>query len=581
MVTNQTQKSYKIKLNIVKSYIKFKNAFQNYENILENKFYTRYFVYNSILFCIFFSLFIKYPKNLYGYKYLDNLYYHQLTNLILKTNTIPWIKSPFSYFGLYPVSNESGLMIFVASMSKLLNFNPFETMMPFTYFQTIISTLAIFVLLYEYKNNIIFSLFGTSMFSLTTRYVYYTYNIYSTRGFFITFLPFILFAVFKYIKEFNMKTLIILIIFSFIGLSLHLMGLFLIFLIIPYLFTKFFRKSISPIYRYVGKYINILNIFIIFIIIISFYVSYQITLSESILVKTKDVIWRIPEQFMFLTRSFLGNIILLFYSYGKYVGPFFPLTIIGFFTLLYKYNKNDIEYFLLFLLIIFIPISGSYIYVGPFLLIPLVICSSYSLIFLKKNFNMTKNKLFTIFFVTIVIIASIGYINLTEKLQSERDEEYYFDYKLYAEGIYLKYNSQCGEIMGKDSSHLNRILSITGGASKEYKYIDKFDYENVKLKPVDELIFQPHRPFRLNHWYWEDFSYNSPPLINRTWTKDIEKNSVQNWFIASNYRYHLVTANQQKLLTGENVRETIRLVKTTDEKRYKVYENDKNSIYYI
>src|SRR5437899_694530 len=74
--------------------------------------------YALLLFLFFVNLLVRYPRTPHELGY-DGFVYHGMTVSLIQHGYALWILHPFSYFGLYPLSQPSGSFFFLGDLSVL------------------------------------------------------------------------------------------------------------------------------------------------------------------------------------------------------------------------------------------------------------------------------------------------------------------------------------------------------------------------------------------------------------------------------------------------------------------------------
>src|SRR2546422_3577339 len=75
-------------------------------------------VYALLLFLFGLNLLARYPRTPHELGF-DGFVYHGMTVSLIQHGYAEWILSPFSYFGLYPLSHPSGSFFFLADLAQL------------------------------------------------------------------------------------------------------------------------------------------------------------------------------------------------------------------------------------------------------------------------------------------------------------------------------------------------------------------------------------------------------------------------------------------------------------------------------
>ena len=535
------------------------------------------FLITSLLTIIFLSFFLKYPTHLLGFPVEDELLYRQLPYLIIQSNRIPWMNSPLSAFQMFPVSENVGLPLVVSSLAETVNTDVSYMVWPFTWIQTILGILGSFIAFHEFKKDVYFAVSGAAVFSLTTRYVFWTSHRFGLRGFFLSFLPFFFWALFRYNKDKEMKNLILMVVFGIIGLSIHRLGLFLIVIVIAYPVVYLIQRKIIPVYFSLKDKYTSFNLYVlafsILLLVVAYILSFQLGL-----VKYKALARANP---IFFLNTFANYFVTLGYAYAKMVGVLVPMVVFGFLFILFKSNKNSNEYFIFYTFLLFIPFAGVFLHVASFLMIILTIFIVYSLFILFNSLKLSKRKVIAIVLAVLILASSIAIFYTLESTFEERRTSRVLASDWENAGVYMRYSGTGSyDIIGDDQVLVERVKFFTGNARSPFSDMDKFEYQNAELRPLERLIRNPTHLYHLNHWYWRSRQYANPAFGNIR-ESSVEEPSVQDWLEASGTRYLHLNDRQESGARRSYERGNINLVSTTAQYRYKIYMNQHSAIYYM
>ncbi len=539
------------------------------------------FIYILFMFLVFLSFVIKYPVTGYGGG-IDSHFYHQLTNIILQRGSIPWIKSPLSVFDLYPIGANTGVPIMVSSLANLSKMDAMQLFLPFSYIQSVVVIPAAFLAAYEFKRDIYFASFTTTIYSVTTRYIFYTNFLYGSRGFFLTFVPFFFWALFRYSRERNHKNLTFVVLFAIISLSIHSMGLLLIlvssgFIIGPILHDKIAILLLS--HRKGAMLIGIMSAIAAFLFFISSY-FYDIA-------KIGNYLGATPDRFLLGTDPF-SYLIALGYNYGKWVGAFLPIALIGFLLIIFKSDRTWRETSLLVSFVFFLPLFGGFMYIAPFLFFMFSLLISYTIFHYRNILKGNKQKFFVIVFVlTVVVSASVLNI-LVYRVGEDDTHSYWMEERYFSAGMYMRYNGDDYFAYGDwlNTRKVAVVAMTPYGVTFErgYGHVDRFDYSTVRIRPFDRFIARPDMPFEIDSWYWAPAYHYNGIIKDRIINQPLNESEVQQWIAISGMRLMIRDEASQVRLGNagwDNLRDNPSVLNMPEFFRYKIYRNDELAVYYL
>jgi len=542
------------------------------------------------LFIILFSIFIKYPFQWVGFELGDSVAYHGFARQIQNSGLIPWIHNPLSYYGLYPASQASGMLVIMAGMSEIYGADIIYTVWPLLLVQIIAGTFGSFIMFYEFKKDIRFAIPGTMLFTLTTRFMIHTSELsfFYTRGFFLTFLPFFMWSVFRYINHRNNKSMTVMIIFALIIPTIHQMGFFIPILVVGYLIAYYLKSHISPTFSHTEDRRRVLHGAIVGSMLFLLLIGYYFIVTPHLLLRAHGIIRFNPGELTETTLNLLRYTGLLAYSYGKFIGAMSPIFLIGFPLFLFKPVKNLKEYLILITLLLFLPLIGAYTYVGVIIIPLMLIPMSYAFyLFLSKEQRKIPKKFSILLVVIVIVIGSVAYFVAVDYSVRHRrrvywfeDAEYRFAEDWYSGPVYFRYNSHGYKQTARTRTYTARVGSIAGYGTGETRYADRFPYENVYIRPLRRLLYQPERPFAVRELYQSGF----PIPTSDMWSEHVDENETQEYFKRGDIRYvtlsnlHVSWASER---TGGYYEENPNMVYSTFHTRYRIYEDNYNSFFYI
>ncbi len=556
-----------------------KHRFQG--KTLKPRLHNKSFLYAFFLFLIFMSFVLKYPVTGYGGG-IDSHFYHQLCNIIIERGAIPWAKSPLSFFDLYPISANTGMPMVATSMAQMASSDLIEVLLPFSYIQTIVAVLGSFMASYEFKRDVYFAAFTSAVFSVTTRYIFYTNFLFGARGFFLTFLPFFFWALFRYNRERSHKYRLLVIVFAVISLSIHSMGILIILVVFSFMVGPDIHGKIVIYLMCHKKGTYIVSLFTILATVVFLLVSYFYGFA-----KLGSYLTDTPERFMLGTDP-LSYLISLGYNYGKWVGAFLPLAMIGFILLVFKSERTWLETSLLFSFIIFLPLFGGFMYIAPFLFFMFSLLIGYTLYYYRTIFNGKKQIVFVIVVFVLIILSATILNTLVYKIGDGEVHSYWMEERNFSAGMYMRYNGKGYYAHGDwyNTRQVGVVAQVPYGITfdRGYAHVDKFDFDTVKLKSLNSWMQTPDRPFTIESWYWQEANYYSGMARDRIFFQHLEDEELQDWIARTDLRYMIRDEESQRRLERQSIESILQnpsIYNMPEFYRYKIYRNDDLAVYHL
>lgn len=507
---------------------------------------------------------------------IDSFVHHSTAQSIVDNGYIHSSRSILSMFGMYPLSLNGGVHVLMASFSSITSSNIFYLMTPFSFIQSIVAILGMFIAAREFKKDVRFALLVSFIYTCTTRFTLYTNHQVGTRGLFLTIVPFFLWALFHFLDDRNTKNFAFVLLFAFITFVAHRMGLYILMMVFFLSIALVLHKLILPIV-WSNRNKNLLfNIFLAVTVV-------AIILFTFVFLDILPIhrVWeRTPEDFI-IGDGFVSYIVALAYNYAKYVGIFSVFIPLGFILLLFKDKRNIKETVLLLIIIPFFFIVGGFLYLAPVMFGFFSFFIGYSIIFIMDR---TKRKKLVKVMVFLMMIIALIFPNAILYRDIDGRYPYWMGEDSIEAGIYLS-NSEYSGI--GDYVYTRRIDVFTTEAygyrlERGYGSIERFDFSTVKLRSIRSLIQTPHEPFTIDDWYWGTTG-RIWRIKNWIYNSSVVDPLVRDWVDAHNIRHYIVNSNFERIslrLTEEQVYERI-LGHSVVHHRYRMYTNSDLSIYWI
>ncbi len=389
-----------------------------------------------------FSFCLRYPDS-YLEQGSDSFGNHLVSQALINTGNDQRIINLFSFFGLFPGSNNTGGSFLLSAFSIVTDLTVHQSIFILPILLSIIGSFSMFLFARETTRNVTICLFAVLLFSTARYYLSFTEFTYSYRMVYMSLLPAFLFLFIKLFKinfSFDFGFWFLILFLSFALLSIHRMmylnGLLVVSLIFYYIINYF-----STRFKFTNKFLKPIIIYSLLIILyvssVSGYFFYSGS-SEYSLERGKK---------FFDSDSLHFTIINLGLLYAMQFGFLLPFAALGFVTIIFR--KSPIHNYLVFVTLSYSMIWTDLTY-GSFAYLPVIVVlvslglESYHL-FLSKRIN--KNTAYSILIVIILFLqaspefftvkeSEYDYIN--EGVTYSRDLEYI---KALDAGLYIKTTS--------------------------------------------------------------------------------------------------------------------------------------------
>jgi len=127
-------------------------------------------LYALLLFLLGLNLVVRYPRTPHELGF-DGFVYHGMTASLIQNGHAEWVLTPFSYFGLYPLSHPSGSFFFLADLAQLAGTPVEAAILLFDMSLVALGLLSAFLLSMEIRRDEGLALLVAALFSLSPRFV--------------------------------------------------------------------------------------------------------------------------------------------------------------------------------------------------------------------------------------------------------------------------------------------------------------------------------------------------------------------------------------------------------------------------
>lgn len=330
-------------------------------------------------------------------KGIDSFFIHLLANSLSLYGEARWWTNIYSIFGFFPFSYASSTSFSLSGIEQVANVNMEYSILLYCILLGLFSMFSMYVFAGVLHNNFLFKYISSMIFSLSQGVLLYTTWEVSQRGVLLIFLLFFLYLILNN-KMYNVTKgflLLILIIFLF---ATHHLAFFLIPMIMVYLCLHLVK--VSNIIRLNGYVIYIYAVILMIAFITPFFIG--------LLIKGE-------LRYAWMIEAFIGL--------ARWIGPLIFITFGGVIYVLLKNNKSFEEWYILILLLIFIPLIYLDKY-GKFLLILLAIIFI-SIAFMNLIRLDIKHKHRLKIFV-VILLLSVSYSSFFNHIRTSDSSSYWY-----------------------------------------------------------------------------------------------------------------------------------------------------------
>jgi hypothetical protein len=493
----------------------------------------------------------------------DSFFIHGLAESISTYGYAKWIIHPLSVFGYYPFSYASAVPLFLSEMSQITGLNMEWTIWAFSIIEGILAVFFAYIMAGEIKNNELFKFTVALAFSISSGMLWYTTWTISTRGPLLVFMLLFIYFLLKTRTSSKIKYGSLCVVIFVFSMLIHNLYIFLVLILIAYygsILLYKFREKIS-------KYVTISRPITFLILIALFGFLFYLPFS-SILTKV----------FSHYTDNVFGykQILVLAINYAGRIGILVFIGVFGFIKLLYKKEKNLIDFFLILFALLFTPVLFLRYYASLGVLPLSSILIGLGFLDLTKFLTTEKAKHITI---AIIIVVAVSWAGLAQVWhpgvlrESPSTVERYMSDSSFNTAMWLDHHLSMNERIVVNDGRLSRRLSALSGAQSisqkgPYELINGFvdeDCIKVKLKPIylwpDDGPFALKEPSETRYTYWY--------CLYRHDCDDL-------WSVQMISKFNLVYS-----VENDKIAEKSKFFESIRKKKDRIYDNSDVDVWYI
>jgi hypothetical protein len=313
-----------------------------------------------LLAIILVSLAIRYPLVEHERFQTDSYFIHSLSNDIVREGRAAWTFNALSYVGYYPFSYPSGVPFVLAELSLLTGLGVDVCILLTDGILAALFSLVVFCLSREFVRRAEFALLAAFLAVMAPRFVDTTYWVGSARGMEIVLITLLVFATFRAGSSRNNMLLVISALIGFGCFAVHHMAVLIILYGIGFVLAELTRRYLPRAFRNRGERLAITTAASLGVIATIVVLNYFEILGNSFATigETGFFDFKIP------VATLLGNLIV---SYAHQIGLVLVVAALGVVAFLRAPRFFVRSIYPFALLLVFVPVLGSSLYVSMLL----------------------------------------------------------------------------------------------------------------------------------------------------------------------------------------------------------------------
>ena len=568
--------------------------------------------YLLLLFLLLLNIVIRYPTTSHEMG-IDSFFIHGLANSISANGYAKWVVNPLSVLGLYPYSYSTGVPYLLSGISQSTGLNMEIVIFILGLFIALIGMFSAYLMAKEIKNDDLFAFLTVFCFSTAPMFITLTTWTISTRHLFLCLLPLLIFTLLRYHNKKDKRYLLLSLILL-VGLTtIHRMMELFLPVIMAYFLAWFIMKHMKNMKLLKKLLVDIDGIILlvflaVFLIIItdnltsliilipiayclgffilrinkadrvnkSWFVSFGLLMLflcafffQFLKISIYKSAWH-EYQTGFFFEGIQPHILLLnmMTNYTGQIGILIIFSLIGILFLILKQERNFKEWFIFLTFLFIIPLFAYGTYVAIFLLPFFSVLAGYGII---SFINMKRIKKYA--FPTIVgcLLFSLSFSGFMithwgSQETSYTNKAWVMNDEIYSTGIFIKEYAHgafvCSESMTCYRFSAYSELPVFPGHSAwplAYGFVDEVEIVTFsELTPTTTYFYTANNPVQNDY--------------NKLLTLDCDNTTAKE--ILSKYSIHYYIENN-------NMPPQNKFFKSVHEKRYKIYDNGVESIWYL
>ncbi len=352
-----------------------------------------------LLAIILLSIAIRYPTVQHERFQTDSYFIHSLSDDIVRNGQASWTFSPLSYVGYYPFSYPSGVPFLLAELSLLTGLSVEICVLLGDALLATLFGLVVFCLSREFVHRVEFAVLAALVVSIAPRFVDTTYWDGSARGMEVVLLTLLAMVGFRASFFRNNWLLVVM---GFIGVGcfvVHHMAVLVILYGAGFVMSVLTARYLPRVFMKRGKRLAIIGVTLLLVSLTIVVLNYFGVLGNSL--------ESIGETgFFSIDIPVLGVIANLMVSYAHQIGPVIVIAAIGVVSLLRAPRFFARGIFPLMILIAFVPVLGSSLYVSM-LIAPFIAVIAVSWLQRARDMKKLGTRAFQISLALLLVLSTV------------------------------------------------------------------------------------------------------------------------------------------------------------------------------
>jgi len=457
-------------------------------------------VYALLLFLLGLNLITRYPRTPHELGF-DGFVYHGMTVSLIQHGNAEWILTPFSYFGLYPLSHPSGSFFFLADLAQLAGAPVEAAILLFDMALVALGLLSAFLLSMEIRRDEGLALLVAALFSLSPRFVSGLLWEIPTRTLFSSLVPLLVWLLLRLHRTRDKRSLGFVLLVLSVMMSAHRLTVLMAAVFIAFILTEIVIVAVRTLrIRYASlvlrsQFRRTANL----AVLIGFFV-----LSISLI-----TIGGILGNYGTGRAGFGSGVVLelsnLGVSLARSAGFLIPVVPLGVIAVYRQRMKDFKEPFLLMILLVLLPTLTLRQYTGYYIIAVTAPFIGLGIWWMVEKLEGRTLRVAVIAAVLAVTVGSANYV-LAFDLQAQP----FMDEETYGHGLYVLWNTH-GTVVGNDGTMASEIYVVSGhpylpvgGATTPFQspellifgFVNKSGLAIFQI-PVSDLTLESDSPFFL------------------------------------------------------------------------------------
>jgi len=459
-----------------------------------------------LLSIVLIAIAVRYPLVEHERNQTDSYFIHRLSCSIVDSGYAKWTFSPLSYVGYYPFSYPSGMPFLVAEVSSLTGLNIENCTLLTNFVLASVFCLVCFVLARHFLRRPEYVLLATLLVTLGSRFVDTSYWDASARGPFVVLFTLVVFVSFRAVAMGQKRLFILAGILAVGCLAMHHMAVLLVLFGVGYLLaafeTHYFLERFSLHRRRMAVAFNVVSCLSMVVFVVGFSERFGIQGFSSF-----------EKTFLLdINPTALSIILNIAASYTNQIGFILLFALMGIPSLFRRSRLSLETLFPLAVLIVFIPILGSSLYVSM-LLAPFI--AILGTMWIAKLLESSRRRLAVLSIIVLLIVSSAALPMWSTQRWSEM--EYLsggtvsVDDQVFSDATYLRVNFKGTDAISNVDAKTLQLAAI-GHVTFLESGISMVLSGDVTREDIVRNLTWSAEPFPRNLYVW--FEYPQQPSVD-------------------------------------------------------------------